>query len=54
MSYGDLREKTRIVDLKEEGASLDFLGYTFRYDLDLADSIQHSALKQFCQKFLVI
>jgi RNA-directed DNA polymerase len=29
------REKTRIVDLREEGASLDFLGYTFRYDGDL-------------------
>lgn len=29
------REKTRIVSLKEEGASLDFLGYTFRYDRDL-------------------
>jgi RNA-directed DNA polymerase len=29
------REKTRIVHLQEEGASLDFLGYTFRYDLDL-------------------
>lgn len=29
------RDKTRIVDLKEEGASLDFLGYTFRYDRDL-------------------
>jgi RNA-directed DNA polymerase len=29
------REKTRIVNLQEEGASLDFLGYTFRYDLDL-------------------
>ena len=26
------REKTRVVDLQEEGASLDFLGYTFRYD----------------------
>jgi RNA-directed DNA polymerase len=25
------REKTRIVKLKEEGVSLDFLGYTFRY-----------------------
>jgi RNA-directed DNA polymerase len=25
------REKTRIVNLKEEGASLDFLGHTFRY-----------------------
>jgi RNA-directed DNA polymerase len=29
------RTKTRIVDLKEAGASLDFLGYTFRYDRDL-------------------
>jgi RNA-directed DNA polymerase len=28
------REKTRIVDLKQSGASLDFLGYTFRYDRD--------------------
>jgi RNA-directed DNA polymerase len=29
------REKTRIVDLTEEGVSLDFLGYTFRYERDL-------------------
>jgi RNA-directed DNA polymerase len=29
------REKTRVINLKEEGASLDFLGYTFRYDRDL-------------------
>jgi len=29
------RDKTRIVDLKEERESLDFLGYTFRYDCDL-------------------
>lgn len=29
------RTKTRIVDMKETGASLDFLGYTFRYDRDL-------------------
>jgi RNA-directed DNA polymerase len=29
------REKTRIIDMKAEGASLDFLGYTFRYDRDL-------------------
>ena len=29
------RDKTGIVDLKEERASLDFLGYTFRYDRDL-------------------
>jgi RNA-directed DNA polymerase len=28
------REKTRIVDLKQVGASLDFLGYTFRHDRD--------------------
>ena len=24
------REKTRVVDLRDEGASLNFLGYTFR------------------------
>lgn len=29
------REKTRIVDFREDGASLDFLGYSFRYDWDL-------------------
>lgn len=29
------REKTKVVKLREEGASLDFLGYTFRYDRDL-------------------
>jgi len=29
------REKTRVVDLREEGASLNFQGYTFRYDHDL-------------------
>lgn len=29
------REKTRVVSLKEKGASLDFLGFTFRYDRDL-------------------
>ena len=34
------REKTRVVDLREEGASLDFLGYTFRYDRDLKGSDQ--------------
>jgi RNA-directed DNA polymerase len=28
------REKTRVVKLAEKGASLDFLGYTFRYDRD--------------------
>ena len=31
------RAKTRIVNLQEKGAGLDFLGYTFRYDLDLRD-----------------
>jgi RNA-directed DNA polymerase len=29
------REKTRVVQLKEQGASLDFLGFTLRYDRDL-------------------
>jgi RNA-directed DNA polymerase len=29
------REKTRIVNLNEPGESLDFLGFTFRYDRDL-------------------
>lgn len=29
------REKTRVVNLREESSSLDFLGYTFRYDRDL-------------------
>lgn len=29
------REKTKIVRLREPGASLDFLGYTMRYDRDL-------------------
>jgi RNA-directed DNA polymerase len=28
------REKTRVLDLQREGESLDFLGYTFRYDCD--------------------
>ena len=28
------REKTLVLDLKQKGASLDFLGFTFRYDLD--------------------
>src|SRR5471030_1972646 len=29
------RERNRVVDLKEQGASLDCLRYTFRYDRDL-------------------
>lgn len=28
------RKKTRVVDLKQAGASVDFLGFTFRYDRD--------------------
>jgi RNA-directed DNA polymerase len=28
-------EKTRVVEVKPEGGSLDFLGYTFRWDRDL-------------------
>lgn len=28
------REKTRVVNLRAPGISVDFLGYTFRYDLD--------------------
>ena len=29
------REKTKVVNLRQAGASVDFLGYTFRYDRDL-------------------
>jgi RNA-directed DNA polymerase len=29
------RDNTRVVDLREKGESLDFPGYTFRYDRDL-------------------
>jgi RNA-directed DNA polymerase len=29
------RAKTRVVDLRQPGAGVDFLGYTFRYDCDL-------------------
>jgi RNA-directed DNA polymerase len=29
------RDKTRVVNLKEPGASLEFLGYSFRFDRDL-------------------
>ena len=28
------REKTRVLDVRQTGVSLDFLGYTFRYDRD--------------------
>jgi RNA-directed DNA polymerase len=43
------RDKTRIVDLKQAGASLDFLGYTFRYDRDLFGR-SHSYLNVFPSK----
>ena len=29
------REKTKVVDLRKEKSSLDFLGFTFRFDRDL-------------------
>ncbi len=29
------RDKTKVVDLRQPGASLDFLGFTFRYERDL-------------------
>jgi RNA-directed DNA polymerase len=34
------REKTRVVNLKEKGASLDFLGFTFRYYDDLKGRVR--------------
>jgi len=33
------REKTRVVNLKEEGESLDFLGFTFRYYEDCKGAV---------------
>ncbi len=35
MSLAVSREKTRVAKVNQPGASLDFLGYTFRYDRDL-------------------
>ena len=29
------RDKTKVINLRQPGSSMDFLGYTFRYDLDL-------------------
>jgi RNA-directed DNA polymerase len=43
------REKTRIVNLQERGTSLDFLGYTFRYDRDLKGE-SHRYLNMFPSK----
>jgi len=40
------RKKTRVVNLNEAGASLDFLGFTFRYDRDLRGR-QHRYLNVF-------
>jgi RNA-directed DNA polymerase len=40
------REKTRVVELSEEGANVDFLGYTFRFDRDL-----HGRAKRYLNVF---
>jgi RNA-directed DNA polymerase len=42
------REKTRIVDLQARGTSLDFLGYTFRFDRSLIGKGRY--LNQFVSK----
>ena len=34
-SWRSIGTKTQVVNRREQGASLDFLGYTFRYDRDL-------------------
>jgi RNA-directed DNA polymerase len=34
MDLGINREKTQVLNLRKTGTSLDFLGYTFRFDLD--------------------
>jgi RNA-directed DNA polymerase len=52
------RDKTRVIDLRQEGEELDFLGYTFRYDRDrkgrpqryLNVTISNRALKRERQK----
>jgi RNA-directed DNA polymerase len=38
------RDKTRVLDLRHAGQSLDFLGYTFRYDRDLMGRAQRRYL----------
>jgi RNA-directed DNA polymerase len=35
------RDKTRVVDLRRPGTSLDFLGYTLRWDRDLYEPVKH-------------
>lgn len=44
------RGKTRIVDLKQKGAGLDFLGFTFRYDRSLYKGSKGSYLNVFPSK----
>ena len=39
------REKTRVVKLRQQGASLDFLGFTFRYDRSRPEGGRHRYLK---------
>lgn len=41
------RDKTRIVDLKENKAKLDFLGYSFRFDV----SIHHKDKRKYLNMF---
>jgi RNA-directed DNA polymerase len=47
------RDKTRVVDLRAEGESLDFLGYTFRNDRDLHGR-KHRYLNVFPSKKAVV
>ena len=49
MSLTVNRDKTRVVCLREEGGSLDFLGFTFRYDRDLHGG-SHRYLNVFVSK----
>ena len=43
------REKTRVLNLRKPGESLDFLGYTFRFDRDLYGG-NHTYLNLFPSK----
>jgi len=44
------REKTRVVNLGQEGACLDFLGYSFRYDRSLYEGYHRPYLNVFPSK----
>ena len=44
------REKTRVVNLREKGESLDFLGFTFRFDRSLYRHWRKSYLNVFPSK----